>query len=44
MKRIIAICATALLVFAVWFGWQRYAEHKRAIEQWGFLGMVINDS
>lgn len=34
MKRdTIAICATALLIFAVWFGWQRYAETKNARER-----------
>jgi hypothetical protein len=33
MKRTIPICITALLIFGIWFGWNRYAEHKHAIEQ-----------
>jgi hypothetical protein len=33
MKRTIAVCTTALLIFGVWFGWQRYIEHKHALEQ-----------
>jgi hypothetical protein len=33
MKSTIAVCVTALVIFAFWFGWQRYAEHKRVIEQ-----------
>jgi predicted negative regulator of RcsB-dependent stress response len=27
------LCATLLLIFAVWFGWQRYAEHQAKIER-----------
>jgi hypothetical protein len=33
MKRTIAVCATALLIFGVWFGSNKYSEHKRAIAQ-----------
>jgi hypothetical protein len=33
VKSTIAVCVTALLIFGIWFGWQRYAEHKRAIEK-----------
>jgi predicted negative regulator of RcsB-dependent stress response len=34
MKRnTIAVCTTAVLIFAVWFGWQRYAEAKKAKER-----------
>jgi len=27
------LCITLLLIFAVWFGWQRYAEHRARIER-----------
>lgn len=27
------LCATLLLIFAVWFGWQRYAEHKAKLDR-----------
>ena len=26
------LCITLLLIFAVWFGWQRYAEHRAAVQ------------
>lgn len=25
------LCITLLVIFAVWFGWQRYAEHRAAV-------------
>ena len=27
------LCITLLLIFSVWFGWQRYAEHQARVAQ-----------
>ncbi len=33
------LCITLLLIFAVWFGWQRYAEHQAKVLQKAHQGL-----